>query len=164
MTLAGLALGVLDAWMWARGPKDAPQVKESTRWVEGYEVVADLAETVPDTRLVYGADREGDRRALMDAAARRAHPADWLVRSKHNRNTTTVLAREEHPPAGEKAIDWRPLTNRPADALEAVVQLIDWYRRRWLVEIFSGPGNRAAGSRRCDRAPWSDWNGPWSLT
>ena len=202
-------MGVLDAWMWARGPKDAPQVKESTRWVEGYEVVADLAETVPDTRLVYGADREGDRRALMDAAARRAHPADWLVRSKHNRNTTTgekrwdrlarseplgggirpaggtgptgacgttnpvpgtvvtvtaILAREEHPPAGEKAIDWRLLTNRPADALEAVVQLIDWYRRRWLVEIFSGPGNRAAGSRRCDRAPWSDWNGPWSLT
>ena len=71
VTPAGVALGVLDAWMWARGPKDVPQVKESTRWVEGYEIVADLAETVPDTRLVYVADREGDLRALMDAAARR---------------------------------------------------------------------------------------------
>ena len=31
---------------------------------------------------------------------------------------------------------WRLLTNRTAETLEAVVELIDWYRRRWLVEIF----------------------------
>jgi hypothetical protein len=192
VTPAGVALGVLDAWMWARKPKDQPDIKESIRWVEGYEIVADLAETVPDTRLVYVADREGDRRALMDAAARRGHSADWLVRAKHDRNTadgdkrwarlaqseplgqveftrpaapnrparvvrqplyrerltlparqgapvvtvTAILAREEQPPAGEKAIEWRLLTNRTAETLEAVVELIDWYRRRWLVEIF----------------------------
>ena len=57
--------------------------------MEGYEIVADLAETVPDTRLVYVADREGDIRALIDVAARRGTPADWLIRSKHNRKTTT---------------------------------------------------------------------------
>jgi hypothetical protein len=192
VTPAGVALGVLDAWMWARKPKDQPDIKESIRWVEGYEIVADLAETVPDTCLVYMADREGDLRPLMDAAARRGHPADWLIRSQHNRNTTTgeklgeqlaqsqplgeveftlpaasarsarlvrqtlyrqavtlpahhgnpavmvttILAREEHPPAGEKALEWRLLTNRAAETLEAVAQLIDWYRRRWLVEIF----------------------------
>ncbi|MEZ5580083.1 MAG: hypothetical protein R3F40_12135 [Candidatus Competibacteraceae bacterium] len=44
--------------------------------------MADLAETLPDTRLVYVADREGDLRALIDAAARRGTPADWLIRSK----------------------------------------------------------------------------------
>jgi hypothetical protein len=192
VTPEGVALGVIDAWIWARGPKDVPQVKESTRWVEGYEIVADLAAQVPDTRLVYVADREGDLRALMDAAARRGTPADWLVRAKHNRNTvggdklwdrlarsqplgevefllsataeraaravrqtlyceqvtlpalkgaptvtvTALLAREEHPPAGEKAIEWRLLTNRGAETLEHVVELIEWYRRRWLVEIF----------------------------
>lgn len=190
-TPAGLALGVIDAWMWAREPKDQPHVKESTRWMEGYEIVADLAAQVPNTRLVYVADREGDLRELMDAAARRGHPADWLVRAKHNRHTTAgdklwdrlarseplgeveftlpaapgrparlvrqtlyrdrvtlparkgapavtvtaILAREEHPPAGERAIEWRLLTNRAAEALEQVVELIDWYRRRWLVEI-----------------------------
>ena len=53
VTPAGVALGVLDAWLWARKPKDQPDVKESLRWVEGYEIVADLAETVPDTRLVW---------------------------------------------------------------------------------------------------------------
>jgi hypothetical protein len=192
VTPEGLALGVIDAWMWARGPKDQPQVKESTRWVEGYEIVADLAERTPDTRLVYVADREGDLRALMDAAARRGTPADWLVRAKHDRKTiageklwdrlgrsdalgeveftlpaapdrparvvrqtvrresvtlparkgvptvtaTAILAREEHPPAGQKAIEWRLLTNRTAETLETVVELIDWYRRRWLVEVF----------------------------
>ena len=71
VTPAGVALGVIDAWIWARGPKDQPQVKESTRWVEGYEIVADLAEQTPDTRLVYVADREGDLWELMDAAERR---------------------------------------------------------------------------------------------
>ena len=192
VTPAGVALGVIDAWLWARGPKEQPQVKDSTRWVEGYEIVADLAEQLPDTRLVYVADREGDLRELMDAAARRGTPADWLVRAQHNRNTlggdklgdrlgqsepvgevefllpaapdrparrvrhtlyrqvvtlparpgapavtvTAILAREETPPAGEKALEWRLLTNRVAETLEAIVELIDWYRRRWLVEIF----------------------------
>jgi hypothetical protein len=192
VTSEGVALGVIDAWIWARGPKGEPQVKESTRWVEGYDRVAELAETVPDTRLVYVADREGDLRALMDAAARRGTPADWLVRAKHNRTTergeklwdrlarseplgevefwlpaapgrpvrlvrqrlyvqsvtlparkgapavtvTAMLAREEQPPVGQPAIDWRLLTNRPAVTLEQVTELIDWYRRRWLIEIF----------------------------
>ena len=49
---------------------------------------------------------------------------------------TAILAREEQPPAGQTAIEWRLLTNRTAETLEAVVELIDWYRRRWLVEIF----------------------------
>lgn len=88
VTPQGLALGVIDAWMWARKPKEHPDIKESARWVEGYTIVADLAETLPETRLVYLADREGDLRALMDAAARRGHPTDWLVRAQYDRNTT----------------------------------------------------------------------------
>jgi hypothetical protein len=176
VTPAGVALGVVDAWMWARAPKGVEQVKESTRWVEGYGIVADLAASVPETRLVYVADREGDLRALMDEALRRDYPADWLVRAMHPRNTATgeklweqlgqgevlgevefmlpaapgraarrvrqtlyqqrvslpahrgapevavtaVLAREEHPPAGEGPIEWRLLTNRLAETLEQV--------------------------------------------
>jgi hypothetical protein len=49
---------------------------------------------------------------------------------------TAILAREEQPPANQPAVTWRLLTNRTAHTLEAVVELIDWYRRRWLVEIF----------------------------
>jgi hypothetical protein len=49
---------------------------------------------------------------------------------------TAILAREEQPPTGQQAVAWRLLTNREADTLGAVVALIDWYRRRWLAEIF----------------------------
>lgn len=191
MTPSGLVLGATDCWMWARKPKGQPDIKESIRWVEGYTIVADLAETVPGSRLVYITDREGDIRAVMNTAAERDYPADYLIRSKHNRKTsmgdklwdrvgggeaegeleftmpaapdrparlvrqtlyrervtlpvrkgapvvtvTAILAREENPPVGEEPIEWKLLTNRTAETLEDIVQLIDWYRRRWLIEI-----------------------------
>ncbi|AKU11336.1 transposase IS4 family protein [Azoarcus sp. CIB] len=82
-------LGLLDAWMWARNFKDGEgeraQVGESTRWIEGYERVAELAAALPNTRLVYVADRESDIIALMLSAQDLGTPADWLVRSQHNR-------------------------------------------------------------------------------
>ena len=82
-------LGVVDAWMWAREPKDADGQRggllESTRWTEGYARIAECAATMPDTRLVYVADREADIVALMSQARDLGHPADWLIRSRHNR-------------------------------------------------------------------------------
>ena len=82
-------LGVLDAWMWAREMRDADDVhhgqKESARWIEGYEHVAEMAASMPDTRLVYVADREADLLAMMRRAHELDTPVDWLVRAKHNR-------------------------------------------------------------------------------
>jgi hypothetical protein len=52
VTPLGAAVGVIEAWLWTRAPKGEPQVKESARWQEGSEIVADLAAPVPDTRLV----------------------------------------------------------------------------------------------------------------
>ena len=89
VTPAREPLGVLDAWMWAREPKapdgTRPGIKESVRWSEGYGRVADLAAQMPETRLVYVADREADIRELMVRARELGTPADWLLRSKHNR-------------------------------------------------------------------------------
>ena len=82
-------LGVLDAWMWAREPKDAMGqrggIKESCRWIEGYERIAELSGALPATRLVYVADREADITALMVRARDLGCPADWLIRAQHNR-------------------------------------------------------------------------------
>ena len=76
-------LGVLDAWMWAREIKDAQGHRagplESTRWIEGYERVAELAQSMPETRLVYMADREADIVALMAHARQRSGPPGRLV-------------------------------------------------------------------------------------
>lgn len=83
------ALGVLDAWMWARELRDEHGerggILESARWIEGYQRVAELAATLPQTRLVYVADREADMVELMLAAERLGTPADWLIRAQHNR-------------------------------------------------------------------------------
>jgi hypothetical protein len=187
-------LGVLDAWMWAREPKapdgTRPGVRESVRWSEGYARVAELAAALPATRLVYVADREADIRELMVRAHDLGTPADWLVRSKHNRalpegkrlwakvlasptlgeirftlpagrgraarevrqalyaqritlsdghrgsfDVTCLIAREIGAPPGVKPVEWRLLTNRTAATLEAVVELIDWYRARWEIEL-----------------------------
>jgi hypothetical protein len=188
-------LGVLDAWMWAREKRDADGVrdgqKESTRWIEGYERVAEMAADLPDTRLVYVADREADLVAMMCRARELETPADWLVRAKHNRclpdgdklwaytttgtalgeiaftvparekqkartvrqqlwartveisdgkagrvTATCVVAREITTPKGVKPVEWRLLTNRQASTLEQVVELIEWYRARWEIEIY----------------------------
>ena len=187
-------LGVLDAWMWAREPKGPdgtrPGSRESVRWSEGYARVAELAAELPDTRLVYVADREADIRELMVRARDLGTPADWLVRAKHNRalpdgkrlwatvlaspplgemrftlpagrgrvarevrqelyaqrvtlsdgrrgtlEVTCLIAREIGAPPGVKPIEWRLLTNRTAETLEAAVELIDWYRARWEIEL-----------------------------
>ncbi|WP_232444632.1 IS4 family transposase, partial [Burkholderia ubonensis] len=82
-------LGVLDAWMWTREERGAdgerPGQKESARWVEGYERVAEMAPDMPDTRLVYVADREADMVELTRRADELGTPADWLVRAQPDR-------------------------------------------------------------------------------
>jgi len=188
-------LGVTDARMWARQPRDGEPArsapKESTRWIEGYERVAEMAAALPATRLVYVADREADLVELMRCAQTLGTPADWLVRAKHNRclpegeklwshtcageplgeivftlgardgqkarkvrqqlwarrvqipagksgpvAVTCIVAREIGTPAGIEPVEWRLLTNRAAPALADIVELIDWYRARWEIELF----------------------------
>jgi hypothetical protein len=190
-------LGVTDAWMWAREDRDKDGIrhgqKESTRWREGYERVAEMAVEMPATRLVYVADREADLVDMMARAQEMGTPADWLVRAKHNRclpdgdgeklwayttagqaageiaftlpardeqksrkvrqqlwarevnisngkadavKATCIVAREIGAPKGVKPVEWRLLTNRSAKTLEKIIELIDWYRARWEIEIY----------------------------
>lgn len=74
ISLAREPLGVMDAWMWARQPKAADgkrhDIKESQRWIEGYEQVAERARELPETRQVYVADREADIHGFAGACQR----------------------------------------------------------------------------------------------
>ena len=47
-----------------------------------------------------------------------------------------IVARETAPPAGQTAVEWRLLTNRDVCTREQAIELIDWYRARWEVEMF----------------------------
>lgn len=88
-------LGVLNAWMWAREFKDGDEPRggllESCRWIESYEIIAEQARKLPDTRHVFVGDRESDMLALMVRAQELNHAADYLVRCQHNR----VLPKED---------------------------------------------------------------------
>ena len=82
-------LDVMDAWMWARQPKAADgkrhDIKESQRWIEGYERVAERAREQPETRQVYVADREADIMTLLVRARDLDHAADYLICCQHDR-------------------------------------------------------------------------------
>lgn len=87
-----MPLGVLDVWFWTRdratfgeAKRHWPiEAKESMRWLEGCERCAELAESLPDTHLVYVADRECDIHEFMSRT--RCWPGiDWLIRATHNR-------------------------------------------------------------------------------
>ncbi|CAE6893298.1 IS4 family transposase ISAzo5 [Paraburkholderia domus] len=162
---------------------------KSVRWIESYEIVAEQARALPDTRLVYVADREGDIAALMQRTQELGEPADWLMRSQHNRalkgeaslwetahasevvghisfvlpgrsgqkarevrqelrsqritlpgragvTLPCVEAYEVDAPAGVKPVIWRLVTNREAGDAHALIELVDWYRARWEIEMF----------------------------
>lgn len=49
---------------------------------------------------------------------------------------TCIVASELGAPEGVTPVQWRLLTNREAPALAEVIELIDWYRARWEIEMF----------------------------
>jgi len=191
-----LPLGISDVWQWARGTSKKEDhkkclIKESQRWVEGYERVAEMAARCPEQRLVYVTDREGDMLDLLKKAQKLSCPADWLIRATHNRKLsdqaklwdavdqqpaftqitfvkprkrgekarqvlqeikifrytlaaksaqpipiTLVQAKEVNPPKGKKPIVWRLTTNRKVETEAQALEIIDWYRCRWEIEMF----------------------------
>jgi hypothetical protein len=84
-------LGVFDAWIWARDPQTFGQSsqglpiedKESVRWLEGYQRLVEVAPQLPQSQLVYLADREADIYELFVEAA--GAPVELLVRASHDR-------------------------------------------------------------------------------
>jgi Transposase Tn5 dimerisation domain/Transposase DNA-binding len=90
-----LCLGVVDHWSWVRDPKEhggkdrqhrlkrTLEEKESLRWVEGYRRVCDWQSTLPQTRLVYVADRDSDLFELFEEG--QSGEADWLIRASQDR-------------------------------------------------------------------------------
>lgn len=167
--------------------------------------------------LVYVTDREGDIAALMTRANELGQPADWLIRSQHNRNVvkagklwdmvdasqvlgeisfilpgragkkarqvkqelraqrvklpgeagpavTCVVAQEIGAPAGVTLVVWRLLTNREAQDADAVIELIDWYRARWEIEMFFHVLKTGCKVQACSYRTWIVWSGPWCYT
>ena len=204
-TPEGLPLGVLGLRVWARDPKNrgikatrrlrAIEDKESYKWLDSVQALAQLREQLPGTRLVSVADREGDVYEFFAQA--QALGVDQLVRAAWDRrvespqghvwstlakapllaqqrlqlprslgraprvaklslracpitlkppNHTGVTlepirlwalwACERRPPAGVKAIEWMLLSTIPIDSAEQACERLQWYARRWGIEIW----------------------------
>jgi len=141
VTTAREPLGILDVWMWARELKDKNGQrggpKESLRWIEGYERLAELAPRLASTRLVYVADREADMMPLMARAQQLGCPADWLVRAAHNRCLPNSEKLWPHTTDGAALGEIEfTLAARPGSK-ERIVRQRLWARR---VELKAGKG------------------------
>lgn len=139
VTTAREPLGILDVWMRGRERRDANGQhggpKESLRWIEGYERLAELAPRLPATRLVYVADREADMLPLMLTAQQLASPADWLVRAVHNRCLPNSDKLWPHVTEGEPLGEIEfALAARPGTKARIVRQQL-WARR---IELNAG--------------------------
>jgi hypothetical protein len=93
-----LCLGVIDDYHWARSQgglahrrienyKIPIKEKESNRWLMGYNKAQEIANLLPNTRIISIADREGDLYELYhEAHTKEQTPsAYWLIRAKANR-------------------------------------------------------------------------------
>ncbi|WP_347880056.1 IS4 family transposase [Burkholderia sp. BCC1630] len=80
----------------------------------------------------------GPRRGVK---ARQVRQHVWLQRIElpagvgQSVTATCLVAREFEAPNGVRPIEWRLLTNREATNLQEAIELIDWYRVRWEIEI-----------------------------
>ena len=109
MTPERIPLGVVDANIWARdeetfreNQKDKKakkrkqrqqpmEAKESFRWLQGYRRGCEIADQVPETKVVVVSDSEGDifecfAEALPEAGERKAQ---WLVRACQDRSLSS---------------------------------------------------------------------------
>lgn len=134
-------LGIMDAWMWAREKKDKSGMrggpKESPRWIEGCERIAEMSAHLPQTRLIYVADREADLMPWMGRAQELGTPVDWLVRSAHNRCLPDDDTLWQHTAAGEPVgeITFAMVARHDVQARAVRQQL--WVRK---VELPAGKG------------------------
>lgn len=80
-----------------------------------------------------GRDHKKGRKVRQQLWARRVElPAGLGVKVE----ATCIIAREIDAPADVEPIEWRLLTNRSATTSDDVIELINWYRARWDIEIF----------------------------
>jgi hypothetical protein len=67
-----------------------------------------------------------------------------LQRPRDHRSSTlpatiavnVVFGWEAQPPPGETPVEWWLVTTEPIDTIAHVLQIVEWYRTRWLIEEF----------------------------
>jgi IS4 transposase len=95
------------------------------------------------TRTVILPEREGKRAARVATLTLRFGRVE-LARPNNTRDrdlpksvtVSFVEVIERDPPRGTEAVHWRVLTTHDVADAEAAWRIIDWYKRRWVIEQF----------------------------
>ena len=137
MSTQGLALGFVDAQVWARDAQafgrralrhDLPiEQKESYRWIKAYRALAAVQQRHPQVNLVSVADREADIYELFAEAAQDPSAPKLLIRAKHDRALEDEVARlfetiAAEPIAGYLHVQLPRQKDRPARAAKLAIR------------------------------------------
>jgi hypothetical protein len=153
VTPEGMALGVVDAQVWARDweeKKTARPIedKESVKWLRSYEVAARLQAELKRTRVVSVGDREADIYELFATAREHieAGGPHLLVRSREDRALLATSKKlwekvEAQPLAGYREIVVTPRPGRQARTATLSVRFCE-------VVLDAPQGKRALGNIR----------------
>lgn len=80
-----------------------------------------------------------ERRATLQFSAKRLVFRRPTSASKSLAKTLAVnmvYVQEKDPPADMEPVDWLLLTSEPIDTIEQILQVVDFYRARWLIEEY----------------------------
>ena len=102
---------------------------------EGAKLWAAVMQSAPLGRIRFELPAGRGRKARVVEQELRAQRLRLDDRAGGHIEVTCLIASEVEPPAGAKPITWRLLTNREAPTLAQAVELLDWYRTRWEVEL-----------------------------
>lgn len=99
--------------------------------VKGSFIVDITAQAKRPARQVELTVRYSEVRQRPPYRAKEHRPDDWLPIK-----VQVILAREENPPEGMEPLEWMLLTNLPIESFKQAMELLCWYRLRWLIELY----------------------------
>src|SRR6202790_5166112 len=97
---------------------------------------------VMDQRAIVlpGRAQRGERGAVLElrfGAVNLARPQTRFLRHLPNSLPLSLVdVREIDPQAGTEPLHWRLLTTHPVTNAEEAWRIVEWYKRRWLIEQF----------------------------
>jgi hypothetical protein len=117
------------------------KVKETEKSIEEFLASQPAAGTY---QVQIPRDSHTDREARTAEVEIRFGQAHVMCPQRHERNTelrqTLVLqmisAQEVNAPEGTKPVDWQLITNLAVNDFETARQYVQWYSRRWMIELF----------------------------
>nr|WP_286294155.1 IS4 family transposase [Methylomarinovum sp. IN45] len=86
--------------------------------------------------IAFDLPANGNRPARQVTQTLRVARLELKTRNGPGPKVTVILAWEEAPPEGREAVEWCLITNEPITTLEQARARIEWYRKRWWIEVY----------------------------